>query len=311
VALDPQVKTFLDQLAETGGPGIEDLSVDEARALLAAFSSLGGPGPEMAAVRDLAVPGPAGDLPVRVFTPPGAGDTTACLVWFHGGGWVLGSLDETDPVCRSLAAESGVVVASVGYRLAPEHPFPAAPEDCYAAVTWLASHPDEVGADTSRLAVGGDSAGGNLAAVTALQARDGGGPSLSFQLLVYPATDASTRYPSITENGEGYFLTSRAIDWFLDLYLVDPSRAADPLASPMRAADLSGLPPALVVTAEYDPLRDEGEAFARALEAAGVEATLLRYDGMVHGFFTAGRLFDAAGDAVTDAGRRLGAALAA
>ncbi len=306
------MQTLLDQMASAGGTPLEELNVEEARALLSAFASLGGRGPEMAEERDLLAPGPDGDIPVRLYTPRASADTGGApvLVWFHGGGWVLGSIDDADGICRTLAEASGAVVASVGYRLAPEHRFPAAPRDCYAALAWLSGHPGEIDADTSRMAIGGDSAGANLAAVSAVRARDAGGPSLRFQLLVYPPADATTRHRSMTENGEGYFLTAGAMDWFWDHYLGDRSRGADPMASPLLADHHRDLPPALVVTAEFDPLRDEGEAYADALRRGGVETSTLRYDGMIHGFFTSVALFDAAREAVSDAAERLRKALA-
>lgn len=319
--LDAQAETLLAQIALLETKPLEEMSVDEARQTLAVFASLGGTGPEMASVRDLEVPGPAGEVHVRLYVPrgnplkaasPGPAGTKVwpLLVWFHGGGWVLGSLEDADAVSRRLADAAGVAVANVEYRLAPEHPFPAAPEDCAAAVRWLAAHGQELELDTGRVAVGGDSAGANLAAVTALRARDEGHPRLCFQLLVYPPTDATLHCASITENGEGYMLTRGAMSWFWDLYLGGggPDRR-DPRVSPLWASDLSGLPPAMVMTAEYDPLRDEGEEYGRRLAQSGVPAAIRRFDGMIHGFFTGGALFDAAGEAVSEAAAALREAL--
>jgi acetyl esterase len=223
-------------------------------------------------------------------------------VYFHGGGWVLGSLATHDGICRSLAAGAGCVVVSVDYRLAPEHRYPAAAEDCYAATQWCAAHAAELGADGSRVAVGGDSAGGNLSAVVAQMARDRGGPPLVFQLLIYPVTDAARDTQSYRENAEGYLLTAGDMAWFWNHYLGDArARGAEAYASPIRAASLAGLPPALVITAEFDPLRDEGEAYGAALESAGVAAKVTRYDGMIHGFFGLGAMIDRANSAVQEA----------
>jgi acetyl esterase len=239
-----------------------------------------------------------------------AGGALPGIVYFHGGGFVIGNLDSHDGTCRALANASGCAVVSVDYRLAPEHRFPAAPEDCYAALRFVAERGAELGIDARRLAVAGDSAGGNLAAVTALLARERRGPDVRFQLLVYPVADHAFDTPSYRDNAEGYFLSAAMMRWFWGHYLERPEQGDDPLASPLRAKDLAGLPPALVITAEYDPLRDEGEAYAARLKQAGVAAELLRYDGQIHGFFS---LFDALDDgraAVERAGAALRAALA-
>ena len=223
-------------------------------------------------------------------------------MYFHGGGWVIGSLETHDGTCRELAAGAGCVVVSVDYRLAPEHRYPAAAEDCYAATRWCAEHAAELAIDARRIAVGGDSAGGNLAAVVAQMARDRGGPGLVLQLLVYPVTDHDFGTASYRDNAAGYLLTAADMRWFWGHYLGDDTaRGAEPYASPLRAASLAGLPPALVITAELDPLRDEGEAYARALEAAGVAAKLHRYDGMIHGFFGMSAIMDQAVAAVREA----------
>ncbi len=311
MAVDPQAQQLLDQIASLDSPPLEDLSVDQARQFLSAFSSMGGPGPDVERVQDLSVPGPDGEIPVRTYIPEGA---TGTLVWFHGGGFTLGSLEDADPVCRQLAVGSNVAVMSVDYRLAPEHPHPAGPDDCYAATRWAAEHAAELGrrepADRG-LAVGGDSAGGTLAAVVALRARARGGPPLAFQLLVYPMTDATMSHPSIKENGEGYMLTAESMRWFMGHYVRPGTDLRDADVSPLFAEDLSGLPPALVVTAEFDPLRDEGEAYAAALERAKVPVTLRSYAGMIHGFFSSGAIFDAGKKAVDEASRALDAALGA
>jgi acetyl esterase len=271
---------------------------------------MAGPGPEVAEVGDGTVPGPGGDIPIRVYRPAGAGpEPLPVTMWFHGGGWVLGSVDEHDGACRELANASGVLVVSVEYRLSPESPFPGPLDDCFAATRWVAEHAGEIGGDPARLAVAGDSAGGNLAAAVAVRARDEGGPALAFQLLVYPAVDAEMSYPSLVENGEGYVLTADSMRWFWGHYRGDAD-ARDGYLSPLYAADLSGLPPAMVITAEFDPLRDEGEAYAKLLEQAGVPTVAKRYDGQIHGFFTLSGLFPAASTAVAEAAAALKGALA-
>lgn len=301
MALDPQAKAFLDQIAALAGPSLSALPVAEARAMMESLAQMRGPEVAVAAVADRAIPGPAGDIPVRVYTPAGTGPFPL-LVYFHGGGWVLGSLATHDGTCRALAAGAGCVVVAVDYRLAPEHRYPAAAEDCYAATQWCAAHAAELGADATRLAVGGDSAGGNLTAVVAQMARDRGGPALVFQLLVYPVTDVASDTPSYRDNAEGYLLSAADMQWFWGHYLGDaPQRGTEPYASPLRAATLRGLPPALVITAEFDPLRDEGEAYGAALEEAGVPSRISRYDGMIHGFFGMGSIIDRANAAVREA----------
>jgi acetyl esterase len=227
------------------------------------------------------------------------------LVYFHGGGWVLGGIETHDGVCRELANAAGCVVVSVDYRLAPEHKFPAAVEDCYAATQWAAAHAGDLGADARRLAVGGDSAGGNLAAVVSQMAPDRGGPPIVFELLVYPVTTAAFDTPSYRDNAEGYLLTAGDMRWFWNHYLNGPADADNPYASPLRATRLAGLPPALVITAEFDPLRDEGEQYAQRLEEAGVPTRLIRYDGMIHGFFGMSHMMDKAKAAVREAGANL------
>ena len=272
--LDPQARSLLDQFEAAGAPPFVELAPDEARAGFALLAEVSGP-PEVAVpTEDRTVPGPAGEIPVRVYRPV-TDSALPVVVFFHGGGWVIGDLDSHDTVCHRLAAGVPAVVVSVAYRLAPEHRFPAAVEDCEAATRWVSDHAGALGGDPDRLAVAGDSAGGNLAAVVALRARDAGGPPLAFQLLVYPVTDATRSQPSYTENGTGYLLEADTMRWFYDHYLggADPARAD---VSPLFAPDLAGLPPALVVTAEFDPLRDEGEAYAERLRQAGVAAATSR-----------------------------------
>ncbi len=309
MALDPQVKTVLDQMASLNGPPIQELGVTEARALLESLAAIGGPPAEVASVEDRTFSGPAGDVPVRIYRPTDDAGPQPVLVWFHGGGWVLGSIEGSDLTCRNLAAQSGVVIVSVGYRLAPEHPYPSGLDDCYAAMVWVTATAGDLGVDPDRVAVGGDSAGGNLAAVVALAARDRGGPAVRFQLLVYPVTDALMSHPSVRDNGQGYMLTDDSMKWFIELYLGERGDPKDPLVSPVYADDLSGLPPALVITAEYDPLRDEGEAYGTRLQQDRVAAKVSRYDGMIHGFFSMGAIVDAARRATAEAADALRGAL--
>ncbi|MGI8926441.1 MAG: alpha/beta hydrolase [Tepidiformaceae bacterium] len=280
--LDPQARTLLDQLAALGFADFAGLSPQQARDQMGAFPRP--EGPEVAKVEDRSVPAASGPIPVRVYTPQGAGAKPG-IVYFHGGGWVIGNIESHDATCRSLANASASVVVSVDYRLAPEHKFPAAPEDSYAATQWVVANAQSLGIDARRLAVAGDSAGGNLAAAVALMARDRGGPAISFQLLVYPVTNHAYDTASYRDNAEGYLLTKGGMVWFWDHYLRSPADGADPLASPLRAPSLAGLPPALVLTAEFDPLRDEGEAYGARLKEAGVRIEVRRYDGMIHGFF--------------------------
>jgi acetyl esterase len=281
--LDPQARFLLDQLAAQNPPPLHELTPAQARAFFEATRPPV-PGEPVAAVENRRLPGPAGEIPVRLYVPEGAGATSGALVYFHGGGWVIGSLETHDNLCRVLANRSRARVVSVDYRLAPEHRWPAAAEDCYAVTCHLAEQGAALGIDGARLAVGGDSAGGNLAAVVALLARERGGPRLRHQLLIYPVTDHDFERPSYRENGEGYFLTTDAMRWFWDHYVPDRAQRDDWRAAPLRAEKLAGLPPATVVTAEYDPLRDEGEAYAARLREAGVPTTLTRVDGQIHGF---------------------------
>jgi len=298
--LDPQARALLDQLVAMGGPPLRAQSVAEARATMAALAGLSGTvDVPLGGIANRTIPGPDGAIPVRVYTPEGRAPFPV-LVYFHGGGWVLGGLDTHDGICRQLAHGAGAVVMSVDYRLAPEHPYPAAPADCYAAVAWTAAHGAEIGADPKRIAIGGDSAGGNLTCVTALQARDKGGPPLRYQLIIYPVTNDSLDTPSYHENATGYLLETADMEWFWGHYLAKAADGAESYASPLRARDLRGLPPALVITAEFDPLRDEGEAYAKRLQEAGVPVRLRRFDGMIHGFFGMGAVLDQAKTAVAE-----------
>ncbi len=289
--LDPQARMLLDQLEALGSVPMSQQTAADARASFAMLAAVAGQADAPVPTEDRTLPGPAGEIPVRVYRPP-ADEALPVVVYFHGGGWVIGDIATHDTTCQRLAAGVPAVVVSVDYRLAPEHCFPAAVDDCDAATAWVSAHAAELGGDASRLAVAGDSAGGNLAAVIARRARDSGGPPIAFQLLVYPATDLTRSLPSHTENGEGYLLDNDAMTWFVGHYLVDAdARHRD--ASPLFVDDLAGLPPALVVTAEFDPLRDEGEAYADRLRDAGVVVTTSRYDGMIHGFYGLDSIFDA------------------
>ena len=299
--VDPPIQGMLSLLESMQRPALAMGSVEDARRGFRMLTvDLRRPDTvvEVGAVEDIEVPGPARSLPARIYRPAADGDLPT-VVFFHGGGWVIGDIDTHDNQCRTLCAEVEAVVLSVGYRLAPEDPFPAAVEDCMAATRWAAEHVAELGGDADRIAVAGDSAGGNLAAVVAQQARDAGGPALAAQLLIYPGTEFETRYPSEEENGEGYFLTREDMIWFADHYTGDADRT-DPRLSPLRASDLSGLPPAVIATGEYDPLRDQGEAYAEALERAGVPVIKRRYDGLIHGFFDLGALSPTCAAAVSE-----------
>jgi acetyl esterase len=301
----PEVRGILDLLASLNMPPWETLSPAEARAM--PRQTLGEP-EQVAHIEDRSIPGPAGDIPVRVYRPSGEAPFPA-LVYFHGGGWVIGDIESHDMVCRALANASGCVVVSVDYRLAPEAKYPAAADDCYAATTYVAAHAAEFGADASRIAVGGDSAGGNLAAVVSQMARDRSGPELKFQLLIYPVTNYSFDTVSYRDNAEGYLLTLGSMRWFWGHYLANESDGAEVYASPLRATDLSGLPPALVITAEFDPLRDEGEAYGEALRKAGVAVTVHRYDGLIHAFWTMFAIIPEARQAIDESAAALRKAL--
>lgn len=309
MALEPQSQRLVDFIAQLGLPDVSQTTPATARRMSAMRAEGLPPGPE-AHVLSRTIPGAADERAVRVYRPIGVDrDTLPVLLWLHGGGFVVGDLDQADADCRELATRARAVVVSLDYRLAPEHPFPAALEDAYAALLWLETHASEIGGDPSRIAVGGDSAGGNLAAATSLLSRDRHGPGIRLQLLVYPVTDL-TRFDrtSTLENATGYFLTRDAMMWFAAQY-APGERAANPYASPLLAPDLRGLPPALVITAEHDPLRDEGEALAARLREADVPTTLSRYPGTIHGFFTMHAFLDIGGRAVEEASLALRMAL--
>lgn len=287
--LDPQAQAVLDQLEALGLPPNHTVSPEEARANGKARPRAAGP--EVARVEDRSIIVPGRHIPIRTYTPEGSGPFPL-LVWFHGGGWVVGDLDSADGTARHLAVGAGCVVVSVDYRLAPETKFPGAADDCYAATQWAANNAGALGADAGRIAVGGDSAGGNLAAVVPLMARDMGGPPLVFQLLIYPVTDRDFETSSYRRNADGYLLSRDSMIWYWDRYMASESDAKNPYCAPLQAKEMSGLPPALVITAEFDPLLDEGEAYAHRLLEAGVPTECTRYDGMVHGFYGMSAVMD-------------------
>lgn len=297
--LDPQAAVVIEMISSLGlGSMTPETDPAQIRALMDAAAI---PSEVVCdSVEDRTIPGPAGEIPIRVYRPrPGPG--LPVVVYFHGGGWVCGSLKTHDGVCRSLANGADAVVVSVDYRMAPEHKFPAAVDDAFAATQWVSEHAADLGVDAGRLAVAGDSAGGNLAAVMAMLARDAGGPPIAFQLLVYPVTDYEFTSRSMEQNAEGYFLTRGDMQWFFGHYLRSEADADDPRVSPLRASDLSNLPPAFVITAEYDPLHDQGQAYVEALRAAGNDVEWVDYDGMFHGFFGMGAVIDKAKVALEDA----------
>jgi acetyl esterase len=307
VSLRPELAEALERANATPAPPLAEQGPEGARRTHAEVTAAVAGTPEpVAGVEEHAVAGPGGEVTVRVYRPQ-TRQTPGAIAYFHGGGWVAGTLDTYDALARAVANASGTLVANVGYRLAPEHPFPAGLEDSWAALRWLAAHVGELGADPGRLAVAGDSAGGAIATVLARRARDAGGPALRFQVLVYPAVDPTASSASYRELGEGYSLTGDDMRWYWHQYLGDADQA-DPDIAPGRA-DLAGLPPALVITAEYDPLRDEGEAYAHAMEAAGVPVRLHRWPGVVHGFFRWRAVTPAAHEAAAEAGMALRDAL--
>ncbi|MGE4609386.1 MAG: alpha/beta hydrolase [Myxococcota bacterium] len=309
--LHAQITALMEAMAANPDAlDIAESTPEQAREFYRTLGAMFGPGPDVS-VEDRSIPGPAGEIPLRVYTPESDGPF-GVFVFYHGGGWVIGDRDTHDRECRTLCEQAGCIVVSVDYRLAPEHVFPAAADDAFAALQWVGNNARELGGDPERIAVGGDSAGGNLAAVVALLARDAGGPALRFQLLVYPAVDLRTPsgFTSRKENEEGPFLTLDTMEWFENHYFASDQDRIAPNASPLLASSHADLPPALVVTAEFDPLRDEGEAYAKALEQAGVETTLHRYDGMPHLFFQLSVVTDAGKELLAEAAAALKSALA-
>ncbi len=312
MSLDPDCQRVHELYRLAGRPPLETLSVGEAREAMQRGREILQPDPpEMSEVRALSCLGPGGPIPLRLYRPKSAapGEKLPALVFYHGGGWVLGDLDTHDTLCRELSAKAGCAVIAVDYRLAPEHRFPAAVNDAFAATAWIANHAADLAIDADRLAVGGDSAGGNLAIVVAVLARDKGGPAISYQLLIYPATDASKTQVSHQENAAILPLTKPVMEWFWAHYMGESDGTTDWRASPLNAGSLINLPPAYVITAGYDVLRDEGLDFADKLEAAGVLVTRKHYPGQIHGFITMGKIIREANAAVADAAAALRVAL--
>jgi acetyl esterase len=305
--LDKQIAGVLQQFRDIPEPDFSQVDAAQYRQfsdnLLPAI-----PGDPMSEVRDLQVAGAQGELDARLYRPLEE-DNLPLLVFFHGGGFVMGNLDTHDNLCRSLARQTGAVVVSVAYRLAPEQRFPAAPHDCYAATCWLVEHATQLGVDSSRLALAGDSAGGNLALAVSQLAAQRKGPKIRYQCLFYPVTDAGCDSESFEEFASGYLLSAAMMKWFWQQYLVEAGQADDPLASPLRAESLAGLPPTTLITAEFDPLRDEGEALAECLREAGVAVRVQRCDGMIHGFISMAPFVEAAAQTLADAAADLRGAL--
>jgi acetyl esterase len=298
--LHPQARTLLDLIASSGIPPTHTLSPADARRVYRERRAFTQPdAPALPEVRDLAADGPAGPIPLRLYRPRTDAGALPVLVYYHGGGWVIGDLDTHDVLCRQLALQAGCAVVAVDYRMGPEHRFPAAVDDCVAATRWVRANAAALGVDASRLAVGGDSAGGNLAAVVAIAARDAGDLPVAFQLLIYPATDQRRVAPSHTTNAQGYLLTADSMRYYHDHYIDDPKHDLDWRASPLLAESLAGLPPALVLVAGYDPLRDEGVQYAQRLSESGSRATLVSFERMIHGFVPMGRAIDEANEAVS------------
>lgn len=297
MALDPESQRLIDLMVAANRPAWNTLSPQDARAqYLALRPAAQGPRPAEVKVVDSTIPGPAGELPVRIYRPASAPADAKlpALVYAHGGGWVFGNLDSHDVLCAQLAIEAGIVVFHIDYRLAPEARFPGAFDDVVAGLKWVAANGESIGIDTSRLAIGGDSAGGNLAAAVSIWARDNSGPKLRLQLLAYPVTDAVARSESYRRYEDGYGLNAVTMEWFFDHYTPDKATRSDWRVSPIRAASLAGLPPALVVTAGYDPLRDEGRAYAFRLHQEGTQADLVEFGGMLHGFLSSPMLLHGA-----------------
>jgi acetyl esterase len=294
MTLNPKMKFFLDNILPKPSFGsIPNLEQIRARDN-SVFTGLVEP---VHQIIDRLISGSESDIPIRIYTPEGDGPFPL-IVFFHGGGFVFGGLESHDPICRSIVKAAQQILVAVDYRLAPEHRFPAAPNDCFTALKWVYDNAEELNGDKTTISVAGDSAGGNLAAVVALMAKEQGGPKLSKQVLLYPVVDAYEpgRYPSYKENGSGYFLTTDFMDLFCNTYLQKIEDRNNPYAAPIHAVDLSGLPPALIITAEYDPLRDEGELYGEKLREAGVDVTVKREEGQIHGFFNLYSLMNAKDD---------------
>lgn len=312
MSLDPQARALLDAAKASGAPEMWELTPDQARAEYLRRTERVRADVDIYRVEDRQIPGPVQPIKVRIYTPQASQEQASLpvLVWYHGGGFVIGDLDSHDSACRALANQTECLVVAVDYRLAPEHKFPGAVEDCEAALHWVAAHATELGGDPGRIAVGGDSAGGNLAAVVALLAREKGGPKLCFQLLIYPCVAPEPETPSHHQFAEGYLLTRKTITWFFKQYLRSSKDTLDPRYAPLEEKDLSSLPPSLVIVAGFDPLRDEGVDYAKALIDAGNKVTLSNYEGMIHGFYLMGGMIDRANQAIEESARHLKEAFA-
>lgn len=304
--LDPQAANLLQQMIQMKMPELHTLTPKAARELMdAGLKMIMGKPEKVSKVEDLKIPGPAGQIPVRVYTPEGKGPFPI-FVYYHGGGFVIGNVPQSDNVCRAVANRASCVAVSVEYRLAPEYKYPAAVDDAYSATKWVAENADRIKGDPTRIAVGGDSAGGNLAAVVSLRARDEGERFPICQVLIYPATDLTkTVTSSRKEFGEGYFLTTADMIWFGDQYFEKSQDRRVPYASPLLAPNLSKLPPALIITGGFDPLRDEGEAYGERLKKSGIPAKVSRYEGMIHGFTSMDGVLDKAKEAMDEIGMHL------
>lgn len=304
--LDPQAEAYLQQIATV--PAWYELPVEDVRKQRVLMApTMNGPAEPVKQVENCRIPGPAGEIPIRIYTPQGE-TPLPVFIYFHGGGWVLSDVDTHDTLCRKLANRSSCIVVSVDYRLAPEHKFPAAVEDSYAATCWVAENACSFDGNPTQIVVGGDSAGGNLSAVVTQIAREQKGPALTYQVLIYPATDYfgdAVNNRSYQQNGEGYFLTTEGVSQFLHRYLNNEEEGKDPRFAPLRAESLADLPPALIITAEFDPLLDEGELYAKRLQEAGVPVILRRYPGMIHGFFNMAAVISKANQAIDETGETL------
>ena len=302
MVLHPDAQRLLDMMKASGRPPLIEMAVADARKVFAAGRTVTQPDPpDVAEVRNLTCPGPLGEIPLRLYRGKGtaAGAKLPTLVYYHGGGWVIGDLESHDQLCRQIANEGQCCVIAVDYRMAPEHKFPAAVSDSAAATRWVFDQADSLGVDASKVAVGGDSAGGNLAAVMAIMARDEYLPKISFQMLIYPATDMAMQTESVARVKDTFVLTAATMDWFIGHYLANPRDVHDWRASPARVADLSGVAPAFVLTCTHDPLCDEGRDYAQRLEREGVSTTYVHFADQMHGFITSGRIIRAAGAATT------------
>ncbi len=305
--LSPDVEMLLQGMAAAGAPPIWQSTVEEARAGGPMIAALAGESIPVGSVENITIPVDGATIGARVYTPSGDGPFPV-VVFFHGGGWVVCDLDTHDNPCRAICRDTEAVVVSIDYRMGPEFRFPTAPNDCYAATEWVATNAASLNADASRLAVCGDSAGGNLSAVVSQMARDNQGPAISFAALIYPATDMADRSGSMIENGEGYFLELKGMEWFMGHYIND-DQLADPLASPLLNVNLANLPPCFITTCEFDPLRDQGEAYGEALRANGGTVEMKRYDGLIHGAVNMMGVLAGGTEMVTDVASRLRTAL--